>query len=92
MPRRASVPSYDDLMRVRVEHRRELHPTTQAIINLTQGERLDCTPDDGDLAAERSRLVSRIRTASMETGNDYAQRTLDGRLYVVCLIRGTERH
>jgi len=81
---RRSSPQYDELIREPRPGGRSRNAITQRIIELAPGDVLDVTPRDGDIAAERSRCLSRLRTATLATGRQYATRVHGGRLYVVC--------
>lgn len=60
------------------------HEQTTAIIRLRPGRKLDLTPEDGDCHGERIRVLSRIRTARIETGKKYTTAIEGGRLIVRC--------
>ena len=81
---RARKPSYKDLTANPRTGVSVPGDVTRQIIALRPGTSVDLTPDDGNLAAERSRMASRIRTARLQTGHRYRTITRGQRLYVVC--------
>lgn len=61
-----------------------MSPVTKRLISMRPGKRIEIGFQEGDIATERARMASRIRTAKLQTGYRYRCVTERGRLYVYC--------